>query len=80
MIIVLGDAVQDYYPAYKMPKMIDFGLGYDDNRYPSKRSKLNRDETWKITHRGTPGWNPPVSFPHACLPRWSQEEPMLSLT
>ncbi|CAA9963181.1 S-TKc domain containing protein [Pyrenophora teres f. maculata] len=62
MNIVLGDAVQDYYPAYKMPKMIDFGLGHDDNRYPNKRSKLNRDGTWKTAHRGTPGWNPPEAY------------------
>ncbi|EFQ87015.1 hypothetical protein P3342_008714 [Pyrenophora teres f. teres] len=45
-----------------MPKMIDFGLGYDDNRYPNKRSKLNRDGAWKTAHRGTPGWNPPEAY------------------
>ncbi|KAI1512014.1 Protein kinase domain containing protein [Pyrenophora tritici-repentis] len=60
--IVLGNAVQDCYPGYKMPKMIDFGLTFDDNRYPDARSKKDELGAWITAFRGTTGWNPPEAY------------------
>lgn len=51
--IVLGDAHWNYYPAYKRPQMIDFGLAFEgeDHEHAAMRRPI-----------GTPGYNPPVSL------------------
>ena len=50
---VLGAAVQECYPAYEIPEMIDFGLAFDDNRYPNRISTLRDDGTWRPARTGT---------------------------
>jgi serine/threonine protein kinase len=69
--VVLGDSQPNRYPAYKTPKMIDFGLAYNDNRYRNQRSKeLPQEQQTNpaatlYRHIGTPGCRPPVcSFSH----------------
>jgi serine/threonine protein kinase len=52
MNVMLGEAQDNYYPAYKIPKMIDFGICFDDNRLDTALSKLDGF--------GTPGWHAPV--------------------
>ncbi|KAH8704596.1 kinase-like domain-containing protein [Phaeosphaeriaceae sp. PMI808] len=61
MNVVLGDAQENWYPAYKTPKMIDFGLAqYQDDIY-GRYSKMSM--TGCI---GTPGEEPPEQIwpPH----------------
>jgi hypothetical protein len=52
--MVLGIAEENHYPAYKRPILIDFGYGFDDNRYPDRVSKTEAIRT--------AGCRPPVSL------------------
>ena len=62
--VVLGHAQDGYYPAYKTPKMIDFGLAFDDNRYPDRNSKKRSGRPVRYRQIGTRGSVPPVSLAH----------------
>jgi serine/threonine protein kinase len=52
--VVLGQALPEHYPAYKIAKMIDFGLAFNDNRYNTAASK-------RAQRIGTEGLCPPAS-------------------
>jgi hypothetical protein len=64
--VVLGNPQPNRYPAYKTPKMIDFGLAFDNNKYHYGKSKELRPEfqtnpaATLYKEIGTPGCRPPV--------------------
>ena len=54
MNVMLSEAQDDFYPAFKTAKMIDFGLCFNENKHII-------DETQRHGV-GTQGYWPPVSF------------------
>jgi hypothetical protein len=52
--VVLGHAMDDHYPAFKIAKMIDYRLAWNDGRHDTGANKF-----YNI---GTVGFNPPVSY------------------
>lgn len=59
--IIFGPAQSGYYPAFKTPKMIDFGVAFDDNRHPNRERKKKREPPHAYFLLGTEGSRPPVS-------------------
>jgi hypothetical protein len=55
--VVLGKAHEGYYPAFKVAKMIDYGLAWDDGRFTIAAHKTRAI--------GRHGFNPPVSLSHS---------------
>jgi hypothetical protein len=58
--IVLGHARDDYYPSYKTPMMIDFGLAFNNNKYLTMASKKAPGIGAGYIQIGTNGFLPPV--------------------
>lgn len=55
--VVLGHANRAFYPAYKTPQMIDFGLAFDNNLLANRASKQFNGQ---FVPYGTEGFRPPV--------------------
>jgi serine/threonine protein kinase len=59
--VVLSEA--SFYPHYKTPVLIDFGLAYNDARYGNREAKkVPGANPARFRGIGTPGSRPPVSL------------------
>jgi serine/threonine protein kinase len=65
--VVLSHARDDYYPSYKTPSMIDFGLAFNDNRYKNTASKKLPGPRASYQSIGTRGFPPSVRSSHILL-------------
>ncbi|KAF2821498.1 hypothetical protein CC86DRAFT_105068 [Ophiobolus disseminans] len=60
--IVLGHTQPGHYPAYKTPKMTDFGLAFDNNKFWNRETKKSHNRPVWYYHIGTQGSRPPEIF------------------
>jgi hypothetical protein len=58
--VVLGHAAGNYYASYKTPRMIDFGLAFDNGKFSNRAAKRTELDQW-ATNRTTIGWRSPIS-------------------
>jgi serine/threonine protein kinase len=65
--VVLSEA-GDFYPHYKTPVIIDFGLAFNNGQYFNRDAKkVPGTKPVQFMRIGTPGSRPPVSFNLSCV-------------